>query len=78
MRIANWVIAVSLTGLLLTGSLVAADGADALFDVVILHGRVMDPETNLDAVRNVGIRTERFGRFQRKSCAAKKPSRRGD
>jgi len=30
--------------LLLTGSLVAADGADALFDVVILHGRVMDPE----------------------------------
>ena len=55
MRIANWVIAVSLTGWLLSGSLVAADGADALFDVVILHGRVMDPETNLDAVRNVGI-----------------------
>jgi len=54
MRIANWVIAVSLTGWLLSGSLVAADGADALFDVVIVHGRVMDPETNLDAVRNVG------------------------
>ena len=29
-------------------------GAD--FDVVILHGRVMDPESRLDAVRNVGIR----------------------
>lgn len=26
-----------------------------VFDVVILHGRVMDPESNLDAVRNVGI-----------------------
>ena len=26
------------------------------FDVVILNGRVMDPETNFDAVRNVGIR----------------------
>lgn len=26
------------------------------YDVVILHGRVMDPETNFDAVRNVGIR----------------------
>jgi N-acyl-D-aspartate/D-glutamate deacylase len=26
------------------------------FDVVILGGRVMDPESNLDAVRNVGVR----------------------
>ena len=26
------------------------------YDVVILHGRVMDPETNFDAVRNVGIK----------------------
>ncbi|PMH44620.1 hydrolase [Vibrio sp. 10N.286.49.B3] len=26
------------------------------FDVVILHGRVMDPETKFDAVRNVGIK----------------------
>ena len=31
--------------------LMAAD-----FDVVILHGRVMDPESRLDAVQNVGIR----------------------
>ncbi len=29
------------------------------YDVVILHGRVMDPETRLDAVRNVGIRAGR-------------------
>jgi hypothetical protein len=29
------------------------------YDVVILNGRVMDPETNFDAVRNVGIRDGR-------------------
>ena len=26
------------------------------YDLVILNGRVMDPETQLDAVRNVGIK----------------------
>src|SRR5439155_4466341 len=26
------------------------------YDVVILNGRAMDPETGLDAIRNVGIR----------------------
>lgn len=31
---------------------VASDG----YDVVILNGRVMDPETNLDEIRNVGIK----------------------
>jgi len=31
-------------------------GQDALLDVVILRGQVMDPESGLDAVRNVGIR----------------------
>jgi hypothetical protein len=30
------------------------------YDVVILNGRVMDPETNLDAVRNVGINDGRL------------------
>jgi len=40
------------------GSLPAMPGAapDMPLDVVILHGRVMDPESGLDAVRNVGIR----------------------
>lgn len=28
---------------------------DTVFDIVILNGRVMDPETEFDAVRNVGI-----------------------
>ena len=31
--------------------------ADEIFDTVILHGRVMDPESGLDSVRNVAIRT---------------------
>ena len=31
-------------------------GAQESYDVVIQNGRVMDPETNFDAVRNVGIK----------------------
>jgi N-acyl-D-aspartate/D-glutamate deacylase len=34
----------------------AVGGAQPSYDIVILHGRVMDPESGLDAVRNVGIR----------------------
>ncbi len=30
--------------------------ADPTYDVVILHGRVMDPESGLDAIRNVGVK----------------------
>ena len=30
------------------------------YDVVILNGRVMDPETMFDAVRNVGIKDGRI------------------
>jgi dihydroorotase len=52
---AKWMIAAVLSAWLLSGAPLAADGAGTVFDVVILHGRVMDPETNLDAVRNVGI-----------------------
>ena len=35
--------------------LVGASGAPRTYDVVILNGRVVDPESRLDAVRNVGI-----------------------
>jgi N-acyl-D-aspartate/D-glutamate deacylase len=50
-----------LTAALLLTSTISADlpnaHADAsLFDIVISGGRVMDPESGLDAVRNVGIR----------------------
>ena len=36
--------------------LISAFAAAQQFDVVLEGGRVMDPETGLDAVRNVGIR----------------------
>ena len=35
-------------------ALAPAHAAD--YDLVILNGRVMDPETRLDAVRNVGVK----------------------
>ena len=54
-RTAKWVIVIGLASWLFSGRPLAADGADTAFDVVILHGRVMDPESDLDAVRNVGI-----------------------
>ncbi len=40
----------SLFAMLMSGFMMAQT-----YDVVILNGRVMDPETNFDAVRNVGI-----------------------
>ena len=45
---ARFVIAMSLIAVTRT---IAAE----TYDLLILGGRVMDPETNLDAVRNVGV-----------------------
>ena len=55
MRITKWMIAVALAVSLFSVRPLPADGAATVFDVVILHGPVKDPETNLDAVRNVRI-----------------------
>src|SRR5437016_2713981 len=46
---------------LLTATVVITAGSGAsngteTYDLVIAHGRVMDPESGLDAVRNMGIR----------------------
>ena len=41
--------------LLLSLMLPAPAVTQELYDVVILGGRVMDPETNFDAVRSLGI-----------------------
>jgi hypothetical protein len=41
----------------------AQSAAPAGYDVVIQNGRVMDPETGVDAVRNVGIRGGRIERL---------------
>ncbi len=51
LRISPLICAVSV--LLATGC--SSDGAQESFDVVIINGRVMDPEIDFDAVRNVGI-----------------------
>ena len=44
-------LALSVVAVLLATAVQAKD-----YDLVILNGRVMDPETGLDAVRNVGIK----------------------
>ena len=38
----------------------AVPGMAATYDLVIMNGRVMDPETKLDAMRNVGIKDGRI------------------
>ncbi len=46
-------------------------GADDQYDVVILHGRVMDPESGLDAVRNVGVSGEKIRTITEKEIRGK-------
>lgn len=41
------------------------------YDVVIEHGRVMDPETGLDAVRNVGIKDGKITRISNDAMTGK-------
>lgn len=41
-------------------TLVAAGACSSQYDVVLIGGRVMDPESGLDAMRNVGIRDGRI------------------
>ena len=50
-KLGLWVLPVVSMGILLTALPVIAE----VYDVVILNGRVMDPESNLDSVRNMGI-----------------------
>jgi len=47
-----------LSGVALALQIATATAQDAVqaYDVVINNGRVMDPETNFDGVRNVGIK----------------------
>src|SRR6266404_8803853 len=68
---AKCMIVAVLSAWLLSGAHLAADGAATVFAVVILHGRVMDPETNLDAVRNVGISGGRIREISEKELRGK-------
>ena len=42
------------------------------YDVVILNGRVMDPETNFDGIRHVGIKGNRIVKITEESIVGKK------
>ena len=51
--LAAWVVAVVITSIL---PLVSTAQRGANYDVVLANGRVIDPESNLNAIRHVGIR----------------------
>ncbi|MBW2424686.1 MAG: D-glutamate deacylase, partial [Deltaproteobacteria bacterium] len=51
--------------------LFALPAAAEEYDLVILNGRVMDPESNLDAVRNVGIRGGKIAKVTKKKVSGK-------
>lgn len=52
-----------LTALLITLSLTAFTQSAIVYDVVLQGGRVIDPETKLDAIRNVGILNNRIAQI---------------
>ena len=52
------IMAVMLVALGLAGTTLSASAQD--YDLVILNGRVMDPETMLDAQLNVGVKDGRI------------------
>ena len=45
---------------ILIGSMTVAAAASESFDIVLKGGRVVDPETGLDAIRDVGVRGDRI------------------
>ena len=53
-------------------ALAGCTGPAADYDVVILNGRVLDPETNFDAVRNVGITDGRIARITDEDITGKR------
>jgi N-acyl-D-aspartate/D-glutamate deacylase len=53
------------------GDFSATHAAAGRFDVVILSGRVMDPESGLDGIRNVGIRDGKIVEISEKNLEGK-------
>jgi N-acyl-D-aspartate/D-glutamate deacylase len=59
--------------LLLAIAFVCSSGAAAQsYDLVLTAGRVMDPESGLDAIRNVGIEGDRIMRISKEPLAGKR------
>jgi N-acyl-D-aspartate/D-glutamate deacylase len=50
----------------------AAPPSPPTYDVVLAGGRVMDPESGLDAIRNVGISGDRIARISAETLAGKR------
>jgi len=64
----HWVAALAITAVAVVSGAGSARADD--FDLVILGGRVMDPETAFDAVRNVGIRAGRIAAITEDTLAS--------
>ncbi len=62
-KITMLTLAIMAAGILLHP--LTATAAD--YDLVILNGRVMDPQTNLDAVRNIGIKDGKIVKITKKA-----------
>ena len=58
--------------LAMLGALACAPAHGQTYDVVISHGIVMDPESGLDAVRNVGISNGRIRTISTASLTGKR------
>jgi N-acyl-D-aspartate/D-glutamate deacylase len=68
----KWIAAVVLVGAAVGLSARSGAGSAAeSYDLVIANGRVMDPESGLDAVRNVGIRGGKIARISTGPLAGK-------
>jgi dihydroorotase len=64
------IFVVTLVAALVIGA--PAIAADDTYDVVIVNGRVMDPESGLDAVRNVGLRAGKIAALSTNAMRARR------
>jgi hypothetical protein len=60
-----------ITFVIILSALVALPAQAKDYDLVILNGRVMDPETKLDAVRNVGIKDGKIAKITKSKISGK-------
>lgn len=70
-RFGRWAVLCVLGSALLAGPGAAGYGAEASFDLVLAGGRVMDPESGLDAPRDVGIRAGRIEAISEQALAGR-------
>lgn len=71
MPMAKWIAALALCAWIAGGNPTAGDPGDDVFDLVILHGRVMDPESGLDGARSVGIKDGKIRAVSEESLRGK-------